>query len=199
MRKTGTNELARDGEDQARLDECTQGAGEKIRKRQPGVRDGCDRGLDAITCEIDPFQEVADFVSADAEDDLKELRAGGFLAQRRIEAGAALLDVSEVEGCNVGDHLDVGSGAIEIRIGDRDSGAVCDSNGLRKRGAKVRVGFAAIAGEPAGVDVEVLEAGEAADVVRSGCRAALQGAELIEVDRTFPLGLQIFVEEGGMA
>jgi hypothetical protein len=94
---------------------------------------------------------------------------------------------------------DVGGGAIEIRIGDGDSGAVCDSNGLGVRGAKVRVGFAAIADEPAGVDVEVLEAGEPADVVRAGCRSALQGAELVEVDRAFPLGLQVPVEKGGMA
>jgi hypothetical protein len=46
---------------------------------------------------------------------------------------------------------------------------------------------------------EVLEAGQAADVVRSGCRTALQGAELVEVDRPFPLGLQVSVKEGGVA
>ena len=33
VRKSGTNELAWDREDQAWLDEYTQGAGEKIRKR----------------------------------------------------------------------------------------------------------------------------------------------------------------------
>jgi hypothetical protein len=53
------------------LDERTQGAHEKIGKRQPCVGDGCNRGLNPIACEIDPFQEVGDFVSADAEDDLK--------------------------------------------------------------------------------------------------------------------------------
>ncbi len=125
VRKTGTNELARDRKDQAWLDECTQGAGEKIRKRQPIVCDWSNRGLDSIAGKIDPFQEVGNFVSADAEDDLKELRARGFLPHRRVEAGASLLDVSEVEGCNVGDHLDVGGRAIEIRIGDGDGGAVC--------------------------------------------------------------------------
>ena len=199
VRKPGTNELARDREDQAGLDECTQGAGEKIRKRQPFVRDGCDRGLDSIAGEIDPFQEVGNFVSANAEDDLEHLHARRLLAHRRVEAGAALFYVSEVEGCCVGDHLDVGGRAIQIRIGNGDSGAVCDGNGLWKRGAKVRVGFAAIADEPAGVNVEALEAGEAADVVRSGCPAALKGSELVEVDRAFPFGLQVSVEERGMA
>ena len=106
------NELARNREDQAWLDECTQGAGEKIRERQPVVRNGSNRGLDSIARKIDPFQEVGNFVAADAEDDLKDLHAGGFVPHRRVEAGAALLDVSEVEGCSVSNHLNVGGGAI---------------------------------------------------------------------------------------
>jgi hypothetical protein len=115
VRKTGTNELARDRKDQAWLDECTQGAGEKIRERQPIVRDGCNRGLDSIARKIDPFQEVGNFVSADAEDDLKELQTGGFLAQRRVQAGAALLDVPPSSAYCVQRSASMSSAAASIR------------------------------------------------------------------------------------
>ena len=64
-----------------------------------------------------------------------------------------MLDISEVEGCRVSDDLNE-VGIRKIGIGPRDGGFVGEGDGLRKRGAKVRVGRAAIAGEPAGVDVE---------------------------------------------
>jgi hypothetical protein len=41
-----------------------------------------------------------------------------------------------------------------MRIGDGDGGAVLNGNGLGKGGAKIRVCLAAVADEPAGVDVE---------------------------------------------
>ena len=63
------------------LDKYIQRAGEEMWKRQSLVRDGCNRRLDAIACKIDLLQEMGNFVAADAEDDLKDFRAGGFLAR----------------------------------------------------------------------------------------------------------------------
>ena len=89
--------------------------------------------------------------------------------------------------------------SAEIGIGDRDGGAVVDGDGLRKCGAKVRVSRAAIADEPTGVDVEVHEIGEPADVLRSRRTASLQREELVEVDRLCAFGLQVPVKEVGVA
>src|SRR5579862_6995150 len=103
-----------------------------------------------------------------------------------------------MERRSIGDDLDV-VGIPEIGIGDGDGGAVVDGNGLRKRGAKIGVCRAAITDEPAGVDVEVHEVGEAADVLRSRRLASLEREELVEVYRLCALRLQVSVEEVGVA
>jgi len=143
---------------------------------------------------------VSDLVSPNTQRDFQHFQTTDFLAKCRIETRATLFDISEVERCSVGDDLNV-VGIPEIGIGPRDGGAVGDSNGLRKRGPKVRVCRAAIADEPAGVHVEVHEVGEA-HTLRPRyrrCLAARQGSELIEVDWIRSLGFQVCVEEGGVA
>ena len=167
---------------------------EKIRKRQAFVRDGCNSRLDAIAGKIDPFQKVRDLISPNTQRDFQHFQTADLLAKRCIETRAALFDISEVERCSVGDDLNV-TGVPEIGIGPGDGGAVGDGNGLRKCGGKVRVCPAAIADEPAGVDVEVHEVGEA-QTLRPRyrrCLAARQGSKLIEIDRIRSLGFQVRV------
>src|SRR5208282_5356547 len=163
VRQIRVNELARDGKDQAGLNrniDGIAGAGRLVGvdwqkeigkgKTSCGVGHRCDRLLNCITGKINPLEKMRDLVSADALSNFQHLQAAGFAAKRRIEAGATLFDVSEVEGRDVGDNLDV-IGVVEIGIGDGDGGMVGDGQGLRKGRTKVWVFGAAIAGEPTSV------------------------------------------------
>lgn len=125
---------------------------------------------------------MADFVASDAEDDLQDFSAGGFLRHGGIEAGAALLDESEVEGCGVGDDLDE-VGVIHVGVIAGDGPAIFDDYGLGViSAAEVGVGLAAIAGEPAGIDGEVEEIREASDAARSSGGTAFESLELVQID-----------------
>ena len=72
--------------------------------------------MHSIACKIDPFQKVRDFVSANAQSNFQHFRAADFLAQRGIEARAALLDHSEVKSCDVGDRLNM---IVALKVGVR--------------------------------------------------------------------------------
>jgi len=100
--------------------------------------------LDSIAGKIDPFQKVSDLVSRNTQRDFEHFQTADFLAECRIETRATLFDISEVERRSVGDNLNV-VGIPKIGIGPGDGGAVGDVNGLRKYGAKIRIGRAAIA------------------------------------------------------
>jgi hypothetical protein len=171
----GIEEFARDGKDQARLNQAgrlQRWVGEKIWKRQALVRHRCYRGLHGITRKINPLQEVSDLVPTDAKGDLNYLPMLRFLIHGCIKTRATLLNVSEVKGSYIRDHLNM-IGIVEISVGDRNGGTVRDFDRLRKRGAKVWIGCTAVANEPAGVDVEVHEVRQAPDVLRSRSCASL--------------------------
>jgi hypothetical protein len=141
---------------------------------------------------------VSNLVSPNTQRDFQHFQTADFLAECRIETRATLFDISEVERCGIGDDLNV-VGIPKIGVGPGDGGAVGDVNGLRKRGAKIRIRRAAIADEPAGVDVEVHEVGETPEILRSRRLASLECEELVKVDRVCAFGLQVSVEEVGMA
>ena len=112
-----------------------------------------------------------------------------------------MLDVSEVEGCGVGDDLDE-VGIVQIRIVERDGSAVLDVDGLGiAAAAEVGVALTSIAGEPAGVDIEVQKVGQAARVGGASGEGlgALQDAELFEVDGVGAFGDKVSVEKLGVA
>jgi hypothetical protein len=69
--------------------------------------------------QINPPEGVRDLVSANALGDFQHFQAASFVAERGIEAGATLFDVSEVEG----------RGIVEVGIGDGDGGLVGDGQG----------------------------------------------------------------------
>src|SRR6202041_3852549 len=175
MRELGADEFARNGKDQAGLNQVgwfQRWIVEKIGKRQAGdgVRKRRDRDLHTVASEIYPFQEVRDLVSADAEGDFKDLRIRHFLTHACIEARTALLDVAEVKAgylrgsLPVVVSLEVGvGGPVEIVVVPGNGRNIVESDGLRKRRAEVWIGGAAVANEPAGVDVEMHQIGEARD------------------------------------
>src|SRR5271169_534440 len=175
-RQIRADEFARNREDQAGLNPARRlqrWVIEKIRKRQPAVGHRCYRRLHAIARKIDPFEKVGDLVPANSQGDLQHFETADFLAHRLIQARSALFDISEVERSSVGDDLKVGGTPIQICIADGDRAAVGDGDRLRKCGAKVRVCRAAVTNVPAGVDVEMHQVGEAADVLRSAFVAVL--------------------------
>jgi hypothetical protein len=90
----------------------------------------------------------------------------------------------------------VGRG-IGIVQGNR--GLVGDGEWAFEFGVEVGILFAAVAGVPAEVDVEVEEVGEATDLFRSGCLAAGERSKCVEIDGLCTFRLQVGVEEGGVA
>ena len=152
------------GKDQAGLERADSRGLKKLGNVRPElVRKRRDRGLHSVARKIDPFQEVRDLVSPNAKRDLKHFQMPHLLTHGRVETRAALLDISEVKGCGIGDHLNMVGMSVEVGIGSGDGGDVVEGDRLGKRGAEVRIGCAAIANEPTGVDVEVHEVGEATD------------------------------------
>ena len=118
--------------------------------------------MHSIAGKIYPFEVVSDLVSTDTQCDFQRFQAGDFLTKGRIETRAALFDHSEMKGRHVGDRLNmivagrVGVGsAVEIVVVARDGCHVVEFNCLRKGGAEVRIGGAAIPHIPASVYVQV--------------------------------------------
>ena len=60
--------------------------------------------LPALSCQV---WKCIDLAAADAEQDAQHLLVGDPLRERRVEAGAALLDPGEMEPRRVGDRLQV--------------------------------------------------------------------------------------------
>ena len=73
--QAGADELGGDGEDEAWLDEGPEFAGEEVGEGQAVRCNWRDRGLAGVAGEVDPLQEVSDFIAADAEGDLKNFCA----------------------------------------------------------------------------------------------------------------------------
>ena len=114
--------------------------------------------------------------------DAQHFHAGDPLRERRIEAGATLLDGAEMKSGAVGYDLNV-IGVVEIAIVARDERAIDDGKRLLECGAEIGIICAAVANEPAGVHGIFEQVCEAADLFGSGGFAAGQSAELVEVNR----------------
>lgn len=163
MGQIGANEFAGNGEYQAGLNQRIKWT-EKIRELQTGyvVRKRRHRSLHSIARKISPFEKVSDLVSPNSQSDFQHFRTADFVAKRGVETRPTLFDGSEVKGRYGRDRLDmvvagkVGVGsAVEIAVVSGNGGNIIESDGLRKGGAEVWIGFAAVANEPAGVDVEL--------------------------------------------
>ena len=69
-----------------------------------------DRRLHSVAGKINPFQEMSYLVSADAECNLKNLRATYSLTHGGVEARASLLDLAKMKCRDVRDGLDMAGG-----------------------------------------------------------------------------------------
>src|ERR1700679_3396409 len=87
----------------------------------------------------------------------------------------------------------------EIVIVSGNRGYIVQRDCLRKGSAQIRVGRAPIANEPTGVDIEVHEVREPRLARRSCSGASLQGLKLGEVNRLRSAGLEIGIDEVGVA
>src|SRR5580698_998362 len=207
VRQIRGDEFRRHREDQAGLNQWIEGV-EEIGKCEFGVRVGKrrNRGLHCITRKINPLQEVSDLVSADTQCNLQDLQAADLLAQRRIQTGTALFDVSEMKCGHICDRLDVHvagntgrileRSAIEISIRPGNGVHPVERERLRKGSAKVRVRGAAITNVPTGIYIELQEVGEPPDIGGGSSLAALQSAELIEVHWIGALRFKVGIQEG---
>ncbi len=163
MGKVGVDELARDGENQARLNLRIQWT-EEVGECQAGfaVRKRRHRGLHAVAREIDPFQEVGDLVSTNAKCDLKHLGVAYLLAHDGVKTRSALLNVSKVKGGHIRDRLKmIAIGIVQLSSRPWNGGDVLQSDRLREGGAEIRVRCTAVTNVPAGVDGKIHEVGEA--------------------------------------
>jgi hypothetical protein len=95
----------------------------------------------------------------------------------------------------------VGRGEVGVGAGDRRvlaGGEVGD--GVWENVAEVGVlRVAAVARPEAGVDGQLHQVGQPPDLLGSGCLAAGQGAELVQVDRLRAVRLQVSVDESEVA
>ena len=159
-RKIRTDEFCWHGEDQAGLNQRIEWS-EKVRKREAELSVGkwCDRRLYSIARKINPFQEMGDLVSANAEGDLKHFCMARLLTHSRIETRTALFDLSKMKSRNVRDGLDVAC-ILKIAIGYWNGRDIVECNGLRISRAKVGIGRAAIPDKPARIDIELREVGK---------------------------------------
>jgi hypothetical protein len=165
------------------------------------------RGLHSVAGKIHPFQKMRDLVSANAQGDLQHLGIRHFLTHSRVKTGATLLNGSEMKSRDVRDGLDlrvagnveIGVGRAVIGIGPGDGRNPVERDRLGKAGAEIRIGGAAIADEPARVDVELREIGDAKGTTGPRGSASGQRAESFQADRLASPERQILVDKGGMA
>src|SRR5262249_5896835 len=98
--------------------------GERDRDSSDGIDDAVQRRR--ISCLVMPGLEVADFGSANTQEDAQDFQACGPLGKLSIEAGSALLDPREVESSRVGYGLQEGAVA-HVRVRARDCSVLSDS------------------------------------------------------------------------
>src|SRR6266566_2091402 len=157
------------GHDQVGLEFLpTKGSGIQVGKPQPISGVGQRRG---IACLIVPGLEVRCLDRADTEQDAQHLETGDSLSQRWVEAGAALLDIPEMEARCAGDRLDMVSGG-EVTVVSGNGWKLPSKqtrNGLSEGVTEIRVLRAtAVAGPITGVHSKLHEAGEPSDVLGAG-------------------------------
>src|SRR4030081_1511160 len=144
-----------------------------------------------------PSLEVTDLGASDAKDYAQDFSAAGSLREAGVETASTLLDEGKVKSRCVSNCLnEVGIVRIGVSSGnrrmlpDRQRG-----NGLSRGIAEVGgLGAAAVASPPGGIDGELHQIGEAAELVGACGFAAGQGAEAIEVDSVRAFRSQICVD-----
>ena len=123
-----------------------------------------------IACLVLPGLKVHGLAWADAQQDPQNFQVGHLLGERRIEAGAALLDKRKVEPRREGDRLEMGGDACGVVTADGTAGGVGvgswdgrmlphvqTGDGLNelRTGIEIGVGDAAVPGPEAGVHGEL--------------------------------------------
>src|ERR1700757_1648579 len=104
-----------------------------------------------------------DLGSADTKEDSKNFETRYLLSQRRVEARATLFNITKVKSGREGDRLHMGTWVIRVAqfviiSGNRSMQSACQSgDSIREGRAEIRIGRAAVAGPPAGVDSELLK------------------------------------------
>lgn len=160
-----------------------------------------------IACFVLPGLEVHDLRPADAEYDLKDFQAGGFLRHPRIQAGAALLDKSKVKSGREGYRLDVIARIIwvvttQVAVVSRNRGVETRSqtrNCVREGCTEIGIGRAAVTGPPTGIHCELGEICQAGLSAGARRRAARQGAKCIQINAFFALRVEVCIEEINVA
>ena len=111
---------------------------------------------------------------------------GDPLGELGVEAGTGLLDPGEVEAGRVSDRLEV-VGRVEVGVAPWDRRVLAGGeagDGVWEDVSEVGVlGVAAVARPEARVDRQLRQVGQPSDLLGARCRAAGQGAELVQVDR----------------
>ena len=139
------------------------------------------RPLDGVACEIHPRQEMRNLIASDGKRDLQNRSSPHFLAEAGVETPTCVLNVPEVKSGGVRDGLNV-TWTVKIRVDARNGLSIDYEERLREGCSKGRILQAAIAEVPTGVDVQMHEIRQGADVLGSGCSAAAQNAEFVKVN-----------------
>src|SRR5207248_7324315 len=135
-----------------------------------------------------PGLNVPDLGTADTKEDPENFQAGYLLRERRVEAGATLLNKAKVKSGRESDRLDMVTGIVRIA-----QFGVVSGNGrmlpgfqardcIRKRRTKIRVGGAAVAGPPAGIHTELLKVRKPSSLRDERDLAGRQSGELPQVN-----------------
>src|SRR6266566_1203107 len=116
--------------------------------------------------------------------------------KRIVEAASTLFDCSKVKGCGLCNGTEL---IAANRLGGRDCGLVDDVDYLEEGISEVGVSCLAVTLVVTRIDGQILQVGQAANVLRAFDGYAGQGAEGIEVDWCFAGSDQEGVDEGGRA
>ena len=155
-----------------------------------------------------PDLEVHGLAGSDAEQDAQHLKIGHLLSEAGVQAGAALLDESEVESGGVGNGLKmVGDGAVRIQLQViviqrncrvRMRGEIRDS--IFKSSAEVGIlDRAPVARPPRGVYLELLQIRQAAGLRHAGDLAGWKNSEMAEIDGVCSERGDVMIEKGMVA
>jgi hypothetical protein len=175
----------------------------EIRKGQSVTRI-CHRRHGRRYCvarKVHPFQEMSNFISANAEHDPQHFRARRFQTERGVQARSALLNHAKMKRRRVGNHLNV-IGGFRIRTGFGNRRKLPGEQirqRLREGRPKIRVGGAAVPRVPTRIHCKLRQVGQPSRLLSPGSLAARQSAKPVEI-HWFRSGVdQISVQELGVA
>src|SRR6266699_2601454 len=142
-----------------------------------------------------PGLKVHDLGSADTEEDLQNFQACDLLGQRRVKAGATLLDIRKVKSRREGDRFEVVGKRLRALTAKMTLGKVSIASGncrmlpycqtrdcLRERSTEIGVRCTAVPSPPSRVHRELHKVCEPSDLPGPGRCAAWQSSKLIKVD-----------------